>query len=87
MIFRQHAATDFADMIIDQFDEMLRLSARYPLVCSIVLHPFIIGQPFRLRALRRALHHILSHREQIWLARSGDVARYVTGLPTDIVRQ
>lgn len=87
MIFRQHSATDFAGMIIDQFDEMLRLSARYPLVCSIVLHPFIIGQPFRLRALRRALDHLLTHREQIWFARSGDVARHVTGLPTDIVRQ
>ena len=55
MIFRQHSAADFAGMIIDQFDEMLRLSVRYPLVCSIVLHPFIIGQPFRLRAFRRAL--------------------------------
>lgn len=87
MIFRQHSAADFAGMIVDQFDEMLRLSARHPLVCSIVLRPFIIGQPFRLCALRRALDHLLTHREQIWFARSGDVARYVTGLPTDIVRQ
>lgn len=85
MVFRQHSAAEFASMIIDQFDEMLRLSAKYPLVCSIVLHPFIIGQPFRLAALRRALEHVLAHRDRIWLARPGEVARYVTSLPPGLV--
>jgi len=85
MVFRQHSATEFARMIIDQFDEMLRLSAKYPLVCSIVLHPFIIGQPFRLAALRRALEHVLAHRDRIWLARPGEVARHVTNLPPGLV--
>lgn len=85
MVFRQHSATEFATMIIDQFDEMLRLSVKYPLVCSIVLHPFIVGQPFRLQSLRRALEHVLAHREQIWLARPGELARYVTTLPPGTV--
>ena len=85
MVFRQHSAAEFASMIIDQFDEMLRLSAKYPLVCSIVLHPFIIGQPFRLAALRRALEHVLAHRERIWLARPGEVARHVANLPPGLV--
>ncbi len=52
-----HAA--FADMIIDQFDEMLeQANEDCPLVLGIALHPYIVGQPFRLRHLRRALQHI-----------------------------
>ncbi|MFM7421974.1 MAG: polysaccharide deacetylase family protein, partial [Alphaproteobacteria bacterium] len=36
MVFRQQAARDFADMVVDQFDEMLDRSRDMPLVCSIV---------------------------------------------------
>ena len=85
LVFRQHAAQDFATMIVDQFDEMLRLSAKYPLVCSIVLHPFIVGQPFRLRQLGRALRHILAHRDGIWLARPCEIAQHVAGLPEGVI--
>ena len=46
---------EFADLIVDQFDEMLAQSARQPLVCPISLHPFVIGRPYRIRRLRRAL--------------------------------
>ena len=84
-VFRQHTGRQFAEMIIDQFDEMLEQSRKRPLVCSVVMHPFIVGQPYRLRALRDALRHILSHRDRIWLARPGEVARYAAGLPKGIV--
>jgi len=85
LVFRQHSGREFADMITDQFDEMLQQSRKYPLVCSIVLHPFVVGQPFRLRALRRALTHVLQQRDRVWLARPGEVARYVASLPLGIV--
>ena len=54
LVTRRHTGRQFAEMITDQFDEMLEQSRKYPLVFSIALHPFIIGQPFRLRALRDA---------------------------------
>lgn len=76
MVFRQESAMSFERMMIDQFDEMLLQSQKYPLVYSIVLHPFVIGMPFRLRALRRALAHIMEHREDIWLATPGRVAEH-----------
>ena len=81
LVFRQHSARDFEAMIVDHFDEMLLQSQKWPLVCSIVLHPFIIGQPFRLRALRRALAHILEHRAEIWLTTPGQVADYCMRMP------
>ena len=67
---------EWADTLIDQFDEMLRLSRRWPLVFTLSLHPFLVGWPFRLRHLRRVLGHIAQHRDEIWLTRPGEIARY-----------
>lgn len=80
-VFRQHTGRQFAEMVVDQFDEMLETSKKYPLVMSVVLHPFIIGQPFRLRALREALRHILAQRDKLWIARPGEIASYIASLP------
>jgi peptidoglycan/xylan/chitin deacetylase (PgdA/CDA1 family) len=77
MVGRQASARDFAGMIIDEFDEMLAASAEQPLVMSIVVHSFISGQPFRLRALSQALDHILSYRDHLWLTRPGDIAALI----------
>lgn len=76
MVFRQESAMSFERMMFDQFDEMLLQSRKFPLVYTIVLHPFVIGMPFRLRALRRALSHITEHRSDIWVATPGRVAEY-----------
>jgi peptidoglycan/xylan/chitin deacetylase (PgdA/CDA1 family) len=58
---RDHSGREFADMIVDQFDEMIEQCDRQPLVMSVALHPFICGQPFRLRPLRQALKYCLTH--------------------------
>ncbi len=71
--------------MIDQFDEMLVQSARRPLVYTAVVHPFVIGQPFRLRAFRRAMEHILRQRESLWLTTPGEIARYCAGLTPGMV--
>ncbi len=77
MVFRQQGAIDFERMMIDQFDEMLLQSKKFPLVYSIVLHPFVIGQPFRLRALRRALMHITARRDEVWITTPGKIADFI----------
>lgn len=74
VIGRKVDAHDFSTMIIDQFDEMLEQSRDTPLVMGIALHAMIAGQPFRVRALRRALQHIASHRDRCWLTTAGAVA-------------
>ena len=84
-VFRHHTGREFEEMIIDHFDEMLEQSKKYPLVFNVVIHPFVIGQPFRLRALRRALHHILQHRDDIWLTTPGGVADHIAILPEGTV--
>jgi peptidoglycan/xylan/chitin deacetylase (PgdA/CDA1 family) len=80
IIGRFVSAADFADMIVDSFDEMLRQSARQPLVMGIALHAHISGQPFRLPHLRRVLAHLDAMRNEYWLTRAGSIADYVSRL-------
>lgn len=85
IVARKIEGDTFADMIVAQFDEMLRQAEAGPLVMGIALHPYIVGQPFRLRWLRRALRHIIAQRERLWLTRSGEIAEYCAGLPAGVV--
>jgi allantoinase len=84
---RFHTGRDFADMITDQFDEMVEQSAEQPLVMPVSLHGFIVGQPFRLHALRRALKHCVEHRlkDRVWFTRALDIADYCRALPPGII--
>lgn len=74
MVGRRASAQDFAQMVIDEFDELLGASSQQAVVMSVVLHTFVSGVPFRLRALTRALDHILAHQDRIWLATPGEIA-------------
>lgn len=82
IVARKDSPAEFADLIIDTFDEMLEQARAQPLVMGIALHPYIVGQPARLRHLRRALTHICSHRNDIWLTQAGAIAEcYAVQVP------
>jgi peptidoglycan/xylan/chitin deacetylase (PgdA/CDA1 family) len=87
ILVRHHTASDFARMIVDQFEEMLCQSERQPLVCGIALHTMIFGQPYRLRVLREALRHIVNHpqRDRVWFTRPGAIADHIRSLPPGTV--
>ncbi|WP_085932344.1 polysaccharide deacetylase family protein [Enhydrobacter aerosaccus] len=85
IVGRKMGAADFADTIVDQFDEMLQLSRERPLVMGVALHAYIVGQPHRLKHLRRALQHILTRQDSIWLTTPGAIARHCEALPAGIV--
>lgn len=84
-VSRRTPSQILCENLIDQFDEMLAESARRPLVMSIVLHSFVLGQPHRLRQFRRVIEHILQHRDNIWLTRPGEICQYIETLPAGIV--
>ena len=83
MLSRMQSTTDFAQMILDQFDTMLELSRKQPLVCGISLHTFVVGQPFRLAQLRRALSELVSRPEfdRVWVTTPTQIAEYAAALP------
>ena len=85
IVGRKIGGDAFADMIVDQFDEMLELSQERPLVMGMALACLLVGQPHRLRHLKRALRHIARHRDSIWLTTPGAIARHCASLPDGIV--
>lgn len=82
LVARDQTGREFADMIVDQFEELLEQSVAQPLVFALSLHGFIVGQPFRLRPLRQALQHCVGHKlkDQVWFTRAGDIANYCFAL-------
>lgn len=82
IIARQMDAKDFAQLVIDQFDEMLEQSRAQPLVIGIALHPYVVGQPYRLRHLRRALQYVALARERgaVWIATPGAICDHVAAV-------
>jgi peptidoglycan/xylan/chitin deacetylase (PgdA/CDA1 family) len=82
IIARQMDAKDFARMIVDNADEMLDQSRRQPLVMGVALHPYIVGQPYRLRHLREALSHLARMRDRgdVWFTTPGAICRHMDTL-------
>jgi peptidoglycan/xylan/chitin deacetylase (PgdA/CDA1 family) len=85
IVARKDSAAQFADMIIDNFDEMLEQSKTQPLVMGIALHPYLVGQPYRLRHLRNALLHICNQRDKVWLTTSGGIHDYCRQIIPDLI--
>ncbi len=58
-----------------------------PLVCCVSLHTYIAGQPFRLAPLRKALQHIIGHkdRDRVWYTHSDAIAEYCQGLEKGLI--
>jgi peptidoglycan/xylan/chitin deacetylase (PgdA/CDA1 family) len=85
LVWYRYSSAEFADMLVDTFEEMREQAAGQPLVLPVSLHPFVVGRPYRLRQLRRALEHIVRERDAVWLTRPGDICRHVETLPPGTV--
>ena len=83
IIGRKDGAEQFAAMLQDDFAERLDQVARdgVPQVMGVALHPYIVGQPYRLRVLRRALAAMLQRRDEIWVTTAGGVYDHMLSLP------
>lgn len=80
VVARQMGMPEFAQMIVDHADEMLEQTRRGDdapaLVMGIALHPYIVGQPHRLRHLRRALRHVADLAASgVWITTPGAIVR------------
>lgn len=82
LVARQMEAPAFFDMVLDNLDEMLEQSAAQPLVMGLALHPYLVGQPHRLRHMRRALERLAALRDDglIWMTTPGAICRHVDAL-------
>jgi peptidoglycan/xylan/chitin deacetylase (PgdA/CDA1 family) len=88
MLSRAQSATDFRQMIVDQFELMLAQSRKESLVFGVSLHTFCAGQPFRLKQIAEALQHIVQHPQfssSVWVTSPGLIARHSAALPRGVV--
>ncbi len=73
LVQNHHTEDDFRDQLCDQFDVLYRESATQGgRIMAISLHPWVIGQPYRIKALEDALAHIMRHRG-VWAATSCEI--------------
>ena len=73
LVQNHHTEDDFRDQVCDQFDFLYRESATQGgRVMAISLHPWVIGQPYRIQALEDALRHIMRHKG-VWAATGGEI--------------
>ena len=73
LVQNHHTEDDFRDQLCDQFDLLYRESATQGgRVMAISLHPWVIGQPYRIQALEDALAHIMRHRG-VWAATGSEI--------------
>lgn len=85
LVSRRTPSQLYYECLIDQFEEMLRESERRPLVMPIVIHSFVLGQPYRLRQFRRVIEHIQKHRDRVWVTHPGEICKFVESLPAGTV--
>jgi len=85
LVSRRTPSQLYYECLIDQFEEMLRESERRPLVMPIVMHSFVLGQPYRLRQFRRVIEHIQKHRDRVWITHPGEICKFIESLPAGTV--
>lgn len=68
-----HTPEEYFRMVCDQFDTLYQEGAENGRVMAIPLHPFVIGLPFRIKYLDKALEYICSH-EGVWRATGWEIA-------------
>ena len=68
-----HSEQDFIEQVKDQFDTLYQEADQYGgRILSITLHPWVIGQPYRIKPLEEALSYIMGH-EGVWCATGSEI--------------
>jgi allantoinase len=58
MLIQHHKASEYRDRAIDQFEQLYADAEASARVMALVVHPYIMGAPHRLRYFKEALQHI-----------------------------
>src|SRR6185369_17244761 len=66
MLIQHHKASEYADRAVDQFEQLYADAAGSARIMALVVHPYIMGAPHRLKYFDRALAHIRGHRDVLF---------------------
>lgn len=76
-----HAESEYADQVIDACDFLLEETRRtgHGRLLALNIHPWVMGQPHRIRHLERVVAHLAGHAGDIWNAAPSDIVAAATG--------
>jgi allantoinase len=66
MLIQHHKASEYRDRAKDQFDQLYADARRSARAMALVIHPYIMGAPHRLKYFRGALAHIRAHSDVVF---------------------
>jgi len=68
-----YTGRQYLDAIVDQFETLYSESKNLARVMGIPLHPFLVGQPLRIKYFQRAIAH-MRRRNRVWFATGSEIA-------------
>ena len=72
MLIQHHKAGEYYDRAIDQFEQIYADAAQSARIMALVVHPYIMGAPHRLKYFRNALATIRAASRRAVLDRRGN---------------
>jgi len=66
MLIQHHTAREYRDRSIDQFEQLYADSNQSARVMALVMHPYIMGAPHRLRYVEETLRHMRAREEVVF---------------------
>jgi peptidoglycan/xylan/chitin deacetylase (PgdA/CDA1 family) len=67
MLIQHHKASEYYDRAIDQFDQLHADSAESARVMALVVHPYIMGAPHRLKYFRRIVETLRQQADIVFM--------------------
>jgi len=66
MLIQHHSAAEYYRRAMDQFEQIYADSGNSARIMALVVHPYIMGVPHRLKYYRRALEEIRAHKDVVF---------------------
>jgi peptidoglycan/xylan/chitin deacetylase (PgdA/CDA1 family) len=66
MLIQHHKASEYYDRAIDQFEQLYADAAQSARIMALVVHPYIMGAPHRLKYLRNVLSRLRDRRDVLF---------------------
>jgi len=66
MLIQHHPAAEYHQRAIDQFEQLHHDAAGSARIMALVVHPYIMGAPHRLKYFRRVLEHLRGHKDVLF---------------------
>jgi allantoinase len=76
MLIQHHKASEYSDRALDQFEQIYHDSAKSARITALVVHPYIMGAPHRLKYFRK----VLERSAKKAMLRSGPVRKSSFGI-------